>query len=1129
MFTSRWSVKAAALKTLGAAAALAVGASTLVVSPAQAVSDDFYVWHTPADYDSAYVCADPSSGDSLSFSGTTTVGIDTDESSSYYDTHADQVTFTSVNNDYCGSDNDLVAYRADGLEPEEEVYFYIANSLVITETNDRAAEGSSYWSDSNGYWSTDWGWSNASLAYSVDYIHDERHTAVICVEPYNNWDGDGSIDELRDYGIRTYNVTTDSYEDLEYFTEDPYWSNDEGYSYQCSSSDDIEFYVTGLTLGDTYQFNVLGVNDYWVDDEGWYIASTYWVSEWTNYFTPLNVHTEQITLFDDNNGGCDGSCEAYDEYWGTDDQAARAWVDAPVNTDGWNFGSAEAWWYLYDNQDDEWSNGWLTASEVGGYWDNTFDDMSGMDGQALMEAYYCECDWTFEGLSDTYIDNMGLDWNLEWSRATSSTSVELVLETNMTTDEWNSDYTDESYDTNQYLDPSTATYYIRAIPNDGGRDYYDGGSFRYEGNNTNRPTRYETIDYVFVPQDQAGEGDLTYTTLGDVDCYWNGFTSVCQDQGAVKFNLTGLQPGTTYDIEYRAVVPVDGAADPVEGDLMDSYWDDAQGDGNYTEVEFRDSAAWFTTTYLATKVDQVTDTSARFLIDVTDSHMNTTNLQKSAINGLYWSLNECTETEGYWDGSVWIDGGTFCNEVWNDYTEDYGTRFDSDHTTSVKVSTDVQNLVAMRDGHLYVPIKVEGLQPNHKYEIVAGMDYWWVNGVETDSWWWSDDYAQEFSYTVDFDSCDTDVIDYEDTDFGADCYNSTTNNNIFRTDVQTFTTSGAPSLEAVQTEVDEASSLTYVDSDLTLHFNKDVQIGEGTIKVVRADNDTVVRTIDVATSPAVVTPVVEVVVDPDTEEETEVVHYDQVKIAAGDDLAYNTTYYLVISAGAFLDVPANGVHATGLAKVRSANFTTVSIAIAPQITGVTVVDGEEDGTDTDTAFAITFSESIALGDGVFEIRRKSDDSVVRSLVPARSPNAAVIDNMLIVSGGKLLDYNTEYYLHLAAGAVKDRKGNNMAAWSDFSFKTEAKPALLGTVKVGASYDMGKREVKLNFGPEMAGQSVKLFWVSRHTDTDRFVRNVTLDKNGDATVVVTVYRMEKLDGVRVKFGRHTIGWHTIKVN
>ena len=1094
-------LRSLAFKSVGVAVAIAFGVSTMVAAPASASApaNDFDVWHYQEDYDTAYVCFDESSGDSLYFDGDTELSVDFYHSDSYYTEHPTQVTFV-----YDDTWEDEECWYANGVQVGKDIWFTVSNDWIITTTVDRPGAGSSYYAEDT---SGEWGWNHlrvqANIAYEADDVANERTTAVLCVEPYNNsyWDnqwGEGNMDFLDGINVRTENITNGDFEDLS-------WDYATGLDL-CDEGDDYELYVYGLTLGDTYEFHVDGViNNYgrWCPDgcyDYWWNVE-YFETSSSNWYTPLDVHSAQWSLFDADNGGCDGSCEASDDVWGNGDNYARLWVDTPSYTDGYNFSNMSANWETYDRYWDEWYDEWKPASCVGnycwnegGYGDTYRMGNNDFDGQGYVWADYGwdSDEWVFEGLSDTYIDNMNLDWNSDWVRATSPTSVELVLETGMTKD-WVNSYEEENdVNTNSYLDPSEATYYIRATPNDGSRDYEE--VVQYTGNETNRPTRYETIDYVFYPQPE--EGQEGYTTLGLVDYdYWNGARNFYYDQGAVKFNLTGLQPGTTYDIEYLAVVPYTNERDSEDRD---------NGDGGYNYVQFRDAAAWHFTTELASKVDQVTTDSARYLIDVTDSHMNTTNLQKNAMNGFYYSLNECYDNPGYWDGSYWVDAFSDCNEIDN---SEWETRFDSDHTTASKISTDAGDLISMADGHLYVPITVQGLKPDHRYELVAGFDYWAVNGVQTNSNWWWTDSSVDYSQTLDGSRCDGDVFqDFEDTDFGAQCYNGTTWNDIFRTDIVSFRTLDdvAPVVEGGQI-TDNGEGEAVIDSDIYLWFSEAITPGNGTVSLHTADG-ALVRSFNTKSSPLL-----------------EIVEGSGLVIHNTGFLDYSKHYYVEISEGAYVDASGNATPGATVYYFQTAPTDTY----APVVESVVTVDNEGDGVDTNTNFTITFDEDVMAGAGVVEIRRTSNDAVVRTLVANASKQVSIDGNVVTIDGGDLLDYATGYYLHIAEGAFVDDHGNASAADASYTFTTEKQPVHLGDVKISASYSGGWRDLTLTFGDEMAGQVVDVYWVSRHTDKKRLVRSIQLDDNGDAVISAQIVRFEKLDGIQVMFGRHAIAWETAK--
>jgi len=203
------------------------------------------------------------------------------------------------------------------------------------------------------------------------------------------------------------------------------------------------------------------------------------------------------------------------------------------------------------------------------------------------------------------------------------------------------------------------------------------------------------------------------------------------------------------------------------------------------------------------------------------------------------------------------------------------------------------------------------LNPDTTYQAVFALDYWeTVNSVDD---------AQlasrrlEVEDTLDGRQCDWNAFYYQDTMYDSnftDCYNSTTENDLYRSDVQTFRTFGAPVLDSVSTvDNDAAQDGTDTNTNITLEFSKNVVAGSGLIEIVRASDDKVIQTIRPSASSNVA------------------IDGNVVTVTPGKNFDYSTSYYVYVGEGSFVD--EDGTAFAG----NDNNVTTFTTEEAPELIG----------------------------------------------------------------------------------------------------------------------------------------------------------------------------------------------------
>ena len=760
------------------------------------------------------------------------------------------------------------------------------------------------------------------------------------------------------------------------------------------------------------------------------------------------------------------------------------------------------------------------------------------DGQAFVNADIDGYWGIYQGLADSYTSNWQANWSSESVRATGTTSVELNYQTGYTTNQRAAEGSGRGYDVESYIDPADAIYYVRAVPNYGshaehwwndngllgqwgtgnsalfGDPGQDSGWDNYSGNDNGQGvSRYGVIDYVF--SNTPVPGAAPFTVLGDKACYnttnsqtWTD--DQCDLQGIVQFQLTGLQPGTTYSLEVRATA---GVVDSIE-DISNNYYgyapltDQEAGDGGWNHVESRQGNYGVATTYLAAAAQNVTRTSADVAVNIQNSHVvDTIDTNRAGYVAVNKCLNVADEEGDYVD--CWNYGP---DTVDNQGYEGYSNRFDPTQVSRFPITK-----TEYVDGQLSAIVNLTQLTPDTKYEVVFGLDYW-PTGAELYSWYFEgppNAGVYEPSNRVNFMSTLNGGYCNGNWNYGegydeTDCYNGAQNNDIYRTDVVTFTTGDVDMVDPTLNDIAPADDATdvAVDSDLTLTFSETVVRGSvgHLIKVWNADTASVVATVDV-TSAAV--------------------------SGSGDtwtvslpDLNYSSNYYVTVDAGAFEDAAGNAY--AGLAG-RNATFATESTdEEGPVLDSIGTVSTWQDGrADSDTTITLNFDENVVGGLGEVQIRKSSNSQIVKTIVPAVYKNITYGDGTAVITLDGVLDYSTEYFVYVAPEAFSDASGNLYGgnAGEIFnedapaSFTTQDAPDLLGTIAVSKTDNKGYRTYTVTYGAAGSFLAVKLYRKDLHTGVYRYMSTVYLDEAGNGSVKLKTAHLYQYDFVAGRVGNH----------
>lgn len=1098
--------RTSSFKAIGAVAALALGASVFTATPASAVADDFDVYAWPTGVDSAEVCINFNSGQPY-ISGID-VYIDEDESDGGVTANIGTPS-TTGNCDFNVTVSNIRDSAGNYFDQNDDIYFaaeaYVVDADSVNNIDGWQYGSSWYWEgDSFNYWLDNYTY--AELAVDNDNVTDERHTAVVCIDyDGSNWDG---FDDLANVSV--YNDTDGEWEshdiDVQWYSE----NND------TSCETEQEAYVYDLELGDRYMFYTYTLSYDWVcDGDCWYEYGLTW--GYSNYFTALDVESGQHDEYPTDNDGNDGNWNGdtsednnYQQNWvyvNTPDDVESDYDDG--NIDVWgisgyndNYGSETNWSYDYENSESDLD-----------YYNEQMDWREGWEGQAYVDMVFYEFDnWNeytnqywddvYQGLSDTYVDNMDQYFDDGKVRATSDTSLEVAFETNLSTNSEMMNAFGRDQNTNIFLNPEDAIYHIRVVPNLGDianeqqSGFYEAdylGNDDFQGYDED-VQRYYAKDYLFAPEGTDLNSVIGYDDrwVNNVDGYENNGESddnyyyyygyqYSYTAGVMKFNLTGLEPGTLYSIQIMTYANVQ------DYESGDSNWTDYRdgGDGGYTTVEFRNSRYFYAATYMEATVDNITRDSARLRVNVTDSH-GADYFDHSTIG--YFSVNPCDYEEGEFE------------MVWNceDTTDSFNVATTSlTHLEYVNYGTE-----------RFAVIEIEGLDEGRKYEVVFGANYWADNhddGLDYDYYDyydWTDgeeSYRQMFIDTLDEDSCDAEVNFTEGYENSLSCYNGAYQNEIFRSDVLSFTTADETSPSFDGWDASFSSGDVNLGSDIAIFFDEDISKGTlGSIKITNVDTG-VSQTLAVNGNWRVS------------------VENNAVFINPVNWLDADANYVVEINAGAFKDSSGNASEAIDGAHVA---FTTVEES-AVFVEDVNWTTGE-DGAAIDTDIEITFNTDVTAGTGVIEIRRSSNNEVVQSFTAGAASNVSIDGNVVTIDRGQNFSYGTGYYVYIAEGAFVDANGNAYAGNLNdtIDFVTEQKPDLTGTVKVSES-TRGFRTFDVKLGSGMAEEFVSVYRYDRLLNAMVLIRTFYTDANGNFKFTHNVPRLVVNDNVYVVYGRHSV--------
>ncbi|AFY80093.1 Ig-like domain-containing protein [Oscillatoria acuminata] len=193
-----------------------------------------------------------------------------------------------------------------------------------------------------------------------------------------------------------------------------------------------------------------------------------------------------------------------------------------------------------------------------------------------------------------------------------------------------------------------------------------------------------------------------------------------------------------------------------------------------------------------------------------------------------------------------------------------------------------------------------------------------------------------------------------------------------------------------------------VGANLVLQFNENVQKGTGNLVIKKVSDNSIAETIDVTSTNVTVTG-------------------NTVTINPTNDLADGIDYYVEIAAGAIKDLAENNF--AGITGATAWNFKT-SDTTPPTATSFTPADNAVN-VAVGANLVIAFSENVQKGTGNLVIKKVSDNSIAET-IDVTSTNVTVTGNTVTINPTSELADGIDYYVEIAAGAIKDLAGNNFA-------------------------------------------------------------------------------------------------------
>jgi Ca2+-binding RTX toxin-like protein/methionine-rich copper-binding protein CopC len=246
----------------------------------------------------------------------------------------------------------------------------------------------------------------------------------------------------------------------------------------------------------------------------------------------------------------------------------------------------------------------------------------------------------------------------------------------------------------------------------------------------------------------------------------------------------------------------------------------------------------------------------------------------------------------------------------------------------------------------------------------------------------------------------------------------------------------APVLQ--QTSPADDTTGVAVGSNLVLTYDQTVQAGAGVIQIRRVSDESLVKSIDITDASQISFSGSQVTVNPTT------------------DLPGSTAFYVVMSGGAVRNLASE--NAASISTATAFNFTTAAgpavDTTAPVLTGTTPTDNAT-GVAVGSNLVLTYNEAVQAGSGVIQIRRVSDEGLVKSIDITDASQITFSGNQVTINPTTDLPASTAFYVVMTGGAVRDLASNNAASISsatqfNFTMAGGAPPDTTAPVRTGTT-------------------------------------------------------------------------------
>ncbi|ETT73028.1 hypothetical protein C173_13312 [Paenibacillus sp. FSL R7-277] len=239
-----------------------------------------------------------------------------------------------------------------------------------------------------------------------------------------------------------------------------------------------------------------------------------------------------------------------------------------------------------------------------------------------------------------------------------------------------------------------------------------------------------------------------------------------------------------------------------------------------------------------------------------------------------------------------------------------------------------------------------------------------------------------------------------------------------------------------------------IDANLTLTFDESVTKDSGNIEIYKSTDEVnpveVIQIDDVTVLDKVVT------IDPYAK------------------LEHGTTYYVIISDGAFKDLADNPY--VGISYNDTWTFTTAEApdTTPPVVSSYYPADGAKN-VEIGTNLTLTFNEDVQKGEGEIEIYSDIINAPMAS-IPVTSDIVTIDGKVVTINPEDDLDYGRNYYVQIDNGTFTDMSGNSYAGITNnttWRFSTTSEPDTTAPIVSTYSPMNGATEVAIGANLELA--------------------------------------------------------------